>query len=173
VPSFFLHQELCRRGNPCFERNFIGWTKCSPFMGTHSVKQTGNISSDPCNSKLVWHQSLIQILFNDRAFVHRLNKIQPRVVTLLPVDIMVMPRVVMKIMVTLLLLLDRIPMCMEVIRGILVTNTHSSNNSKWDIVKNLPLQICDLCDSTVLMELLFPSRNKDSYPFSPSSPFDC
>lgn len=132
---------------------------------TPSNKQV--IFTEPCHSGLVWHQSLIPILFYDRAFVLRLSKIQPRVVTLLLVDITAMPRVVMRIMVTLLLLLDRIPMCMEVIQGILVTNTHSSNNSKWDIAKILLLQICDLCDSTVLMELLFPSRNKDSYPFPP------
>lgn len=141
---FFLHQELCRRGNTCFEWNFIGWTKCSPFMGTHSFKQTGNIFTEPCNSGLVWHQNLIPILIYVHAFVLRLSKIQPRVVTLLLVDITATPRVVMRIMVTLLLLLDRIPMCMEVIRGILVTNTHSSSNSKWDIAKKLLLQVCDL-----------------------------
>jgi hypothetical protein len=49
---------------------------------------------------------------------------------------MVILKVDMKIMVTLLLLLDRIPMCMEVILVMLVTNIHNSNSSKWDITRN-------------------------------------
>jgi hypothetical protein len=49
---------------------------------------------------------------------------------------MVILKVDMKIMATLLLLLDRIPMCMEVILVMLVTNTHNSNSSKWDITRN-------------------------------------
>jgi hypothetical protein len=53
------------------------------------------------------------------------------------VDTMVILKVDMKIMVTLLLLpLARIPTCTEVIRVMLVTNTHNSNSSKWDIAKN-------------------------------------
>jgi hypothetical protein len=52
----------------------------------------------------------------------------------------------------------------EIAMSFVVTNTHSS---KWDIAKNLLLQVCDLCDSTVLLELLFPSWNQDSYPFPP------